>query len=81
MMIAVVPGGAVCVVLLLHGHIRCTLNVGFSRSGPITMLWVCSYDGHFPAKKMRGPEPEWFVTCRAMLRCFWMIPLATVIGE
>ena len=28
--------------------------VGFSRSGPITRLWGCSDDGHFPAEKMHA---------------------------
>ena len=35
----------------------------------------------FLLKDVRGPEPERLVTCRAMLMCFWVIPLATVIGE
>ena len=35
----------------------------------------------FLLKDARGPEPERLITCRAMRMCFWMIPLAIVIGE
>ncbi len=56
--------------------------VGFSRSGPITMLWGSSDDQHFPAKKTRGPAPERFLLPVELCSCvFLMIPLVTAIGE